>query len=84
MTAQEKKEFAQDCIKALTQMVKENQTHNPEFYYSTMQHCEATAKDYETVNIICCLVNLQILNLNKHEQVKVNVPNAIRYLGKEI
>ena len=47
MTAQEKKEFAQDCIKALTQMVKENQTDNPEFYYSTMQHCEATAKDYE-------------------------------------
>ena len=49
MTAQEKKEFALDCIKALTQMVKENQTDNPEFYYSTMQHCEATAKDYETV-----------------------------------
>ena len=49
MTAQEKKEFSQDCIKALTQMVKENQTDNTEFYYSTMQHCEATAKDYETV-----------------------------------
>ena len=54
------------------------------FFLKYQDKWHSFAKDYETVNIICCLVNLQILNLNEHEQVKVNVSNAVRYLGKEI
>ena len=50
MTTQEKKEFARDCVQAITQMVKENQTDNHEWFFSTMQHCEATPQDYEAVS----------------------------------
>lgn len=49
MTTQEKKEFARDCIKAVTQMVQENQSDNHEWFYSTMEHCEATPEDYQAV-----------------------------------
>ena len=50
MTTQEKKDFARDCVQAITQMVKENQTDNHEWFFSTMQHCEATPQDYEAVS----------------------------------
>jgi hypothetical protein len=45
------------------------------------------AKDYETVNLICCLVNLSILHhketpLNEHNQVKINPFNANLYLDQ--
>jgi hypothetical protein len=51
------------------------------FFLKYADKWHSFAKDYETVNIICCLVNLQILNLNEHEQVKVNVSNAKLYIN---
>ena len=48
--------------------------------YSDKWH--SYSKDYETVNIICCLVNLSILNHNKYNQVKINPFNANLYLDQ--
>ncbi len=50
MTAQERKEFERDTIQILTQMVKENDTDNEEFYYTTMEHLQATPEDYTNVS----------------------------------
>ena len=50
MTAEERKEFSRNCIQAVTQMVKENDTDNDEWYYSTMEHLEATPEDYAKVS----------------------------------
>ena len=50
MTAEERKEFSRNCIQAVTQMVKENESDNDEWYFSTMEYCEATPEDYEKVS----------------------------------
>ena len=51
------------------------------FFLKYAEQWHSYANDYETVEIICCLVNLRILNLNKHNQVKVNPFNAQLYLN---
>ena len=50
MTAEERKEFSRNCIQAVTQMVKENESDNDEWYFSTMEYCEATPEDYAKVS----------------------------------
>ena len=50
MTAEERKEFSRNCIQAVTQMVKENESDNDEWYFSTMEYCEATPEDYANVS----------------------------------
>ena len=40
------------------------------------------ANDYNTINIICSLVNLKILNHNQYNQVKINKFNAELYLSQ--
>ena len=51
------------------------------FFLTYADNWHAYANDYETVNLISYLVNLQILNHNQFNQVKVNSHNAKLYLG---
>lgn len=52
------------------------------FFLKYADKWHSYARDYETVNIICCLVNLKILNHNEFNQVKVNIHNANLYLNQ--
>ena len=51
------------------------------FFLKYADKWHSYASDYKTVNIICGLVNLGILNLNENNQVKVNKFNANLYLS---
>ena len=51
------------------------------FFLKYADKWHSYASDYETVNIICSLVNLGILNHNEYNQVKVNKFNANLYLS---
>ena len=52
------------------------------FFLKYADKWHSYANDYQTVSIICSLVNLQILNHNKFNQVKVNTHNANLYLNQ--
>ena len=51
------------------------------FFLTYADKWHTYASDYETINLICYLVNLQILNYNQFSQVKVNQHNARLYLS---
>jgi len=51
------------------------------FFLKYADKWHSYASDYETVSIICSLVNLGILNHNENKQVKVREFNANLYLS---
>ena len=51
------------------------------FFLKYADKWHSYSNDYETVSIICSLVNLGILNLNEHKQVKVKPFNANLFLN---
>jgi len=64
--------------------MKYNMIDTIKFFLKYKNKWHSYNDDYETVKIISCLVNLQILNHNEFNQVKVNPFNAKLYLSNKI
>jgi len=63
--------------------MKYNKIDTIKFFLKYKDKWHSYSDDYETIKIITSLVNLQILNHNQFNQVKVNPFNAELYLSNK-
>ena len=63
--------------------MKYNKIDTIKFFLKYKHKWHSYSNDYETIKIITSLVNLQILNHNQFNQVKVNPFNAKLYLNNK-